>query len=267
MRAKWKLNSLLRRICAASTTLFECAMISAQSPPANPPTRIQPVSVPFVGCPSNGQLGPLKAPSGASQTVAIPIGQAQRLAYYKAENGLGVLAPRGWHCFGTYGSDGSTLYAAPEQIDGELFSGNWRGFSGPAVQVSSIQGGTSGRFEVARVIARIFPSHMDFVKAVIAEGIEPAADFPVGPYPADKLVYSKSNTTVEFETPANLDGLGTASRFVKNGEAIYGVAILVGEENDLILLSARIPNNGNGLTGAIIGQVEEQVAATEPAGR
>src|SRR5579864_2187946 len=72
-------------------------------------------SVPFVGCPSDGQLGPGEAPRGEnSQVVAISPEIARRLAYYKADHGSGILAPRGWHCFGTYGSNGSNLYVTPE---------------------------------------------------------------------------------------------------------------------------------------------------------
>jgi len=43
---------------------------------------------------------------------------------------------------------------------------------------------------------------------VITEGIEPASDFPFGPYPTDTLKYH-GDVTVEFQTPANTKGLGT----------------------------------------------------------
>ena len=42
---------------------------------------------------------------------------------------------------------------------------NWKGFTGPAIQLSASDGGTSGRFEVARVVARVFPAHRDYVSA------------------------------------------------------------------------------------------------------
>ena len=44
-------------------------------------------------------------------------GEASKLAYYQAEKGIGVLAPRDWHCFGTYGSGGDTLYVTPQPIN------------------------------------------------------------------------------------------------------------------------------------------------------
>ena len=67
--------------------------------------------VPFVGCASDGQAGPQAAPAGPSKAVAVPAATAQRLAWYKAQYGPGVLAPRGWHCFSTYGSNAPHLFA------------------------------------------------------------------------------------------------------------------------------------------------------------
>ena len=105
---------------------------------------------------------------------------ADQVAYYKAENEFGVLAPRGWHCFSTYGSNGSGLFASPEPInEKQLLTSDSKGFSGPAIQVSVSAGDTSGRFTVARTIARVFPDRMEFVRDVISEGIEPASSFPL----------------------------------------------------------------------------------------
>jgi hypothetical protein len=129
------------------------------------------VSVPFVGCKSDGQMGPLKAPAGKSRVVPVARLMASRLAYYMAEDGVGVLAPSGWYCFGTYGSNGANLYVSPEPIRGdEVLSANWKGFAGPVVQLSVSDGGTSGRFSVARMMARVFPAHREFVRNVICRG-------------------------------------------------------------------------------------------------
>lgn len=223
----------------------------------------QPLSqVPFVGCRSDGQLGPVDAPMGKSEVVPIAAETAQKLAYYQAEHGSGVLAPRGWYCFGTYGSNGDNLYVTPHPVEAKtLFSVNWSGFSGPAIQLSLSYGGTSGRFEVAPIIARVFPSHRAFVQSVIKEGIEPSSSFLFGPYPKDKLSY-KSNEIVEYETHANAEGLGTNSRLQKNGSPILGVAILTGSssEPDLWLLSTRLPPNLGALSTTIIRQVERDSA-------
>jgi hypothetical protein len=144
--------------------------------------------------------------------VPIEAKAAARLAYYKAEaeDGFGVLAPRGWYCFGTYGSNGANLYVSPNPIRGDdvlLGKDGWTGFAGPAVQLSVESGGTSGRFGVARMMARVFPNRHEFVERVIAEGIEPASDFPSGSYPKDKLTY-RGKELVEFATPAETEGWG-----------------------------------------------------------
>jgi hypothetical protein len=227
------------------------------------PVFAQTSTVPFIGCPSDGQVGPLAAPAGHARQLPIPPGTAARLAWYKAANAPGVLAPRGWHCFSTYGSSRATLYVSPGPLTAKLvLPGNgWNGFSGPAIEISNTYGDTSGRFTVAEIIARVFPAHRDFVQKVIAEGIMPANSFPFGPYPTDKLTY-KSNEIVEYITPANADGLGTNLGLKKSGDPISGVAILTGEGPNLVHLSTRLPPNMLDLTPAIIHQVERD--ATHP---
>jgi hypothetical protein len=220
-------------------------------------------TVPFIGCQSDGQVDPLDAPKGSNKVVHISKEAAQRLAFYKAERGFGVLAPRGWYCFGTYGSSGVSLFVSPQPINATtLFSDSWKGFTGPAIQISVEEGDTSGRFEVARIIARVFPSHRAFVHRVTAEGIEPARNFPFGPYPKDKLVY-KSKGFVEYETPLQTDGLGTQSRLQKNADPIRGVAVLIGQEPSLLFLAALLSPEMAKLTSAIIQQTEYDAAQPE----
>jgi len=220
--------------------------------------------VPFVGCASDGQGGPLKAPVSQGKTVAIPTESAQRLAYYKAKEGPGVLAPRGWHCFRSYGSNGEALYVSPDPIRAaDLLSPTWKGFAGPAIQISVEEGDTSGRFAVARTIARVFPAHKDFVENVIAEEIEPASSFPYGAYSGDTLTY-QTNELVEFETAGGKEGLGTASRLQKNDNAISGVAILFGEEPNLLQLSVRLPVETTDLSHVIIQQTELEANHLHP---
>ena len=216
-----------------------------------------PASVPFVGCKSDGQVGPQEAPTGKPKIISISPQLAQTIAYYKASNGLGVLAPRGWYCFGTYGSDGSNLYVTPMPLSpAHLFSESWKGISGYGIQLSESSGDTSGRFEVAHIIARVFPAHLAFVRRVIAEGVEPATSFTYGPYPADKLTY-KSKETVEYVTQPNTEGLGTKSFLIKDADPIDGVALLTGEELSLTNLSARLPPEMSDLLPPIIRQVEQ----------
>lgn len=246
-----------RSLVTASIALSaNCAAVPSRA-------NAQTSSIPFVGCASDGQVGPSKAPHGKAKTVLLSAELASQLAYYQAEEGSGVLAPRGWHCFSTYGSNGSSLFVAPQPIDSKVvFSDKWKGFAGPVVQISDSLGGTSGRFQVASIIARVFPAHKAFVANVIAEGIETAADFPSGPYPNDKLRYG-SKEVVEYETPPQTEGLGTRSRLQKSDRAITGVEILSGpsEELDLVSLAVRLPKNCGDLTRAIVQQTEREAAA------
>lgn len=214
-------------------------------------------TVPFVGCKSDGQVGPIAAPTGTDPALPISAEAAQRLAYYAAE-GVSVLAPRGWYCFRIYGSGGAHLFVSPLPISSkDLFAGDDRGFTGPAVVLAYRYGDTSGRFPVAGVISRVFPAHRDFAQRVQNEGIlDNAPPFPSGPYPDDKLAY-KGNETVEFETPPHAEGLGTHdSSLTENDAPIRGVAMLVGETPDLLLLSVRLPAEFADLTDTIIQQVE-----------
>jgi hypothetical protein len=191
---------------------------------------------------------------------------AQKLAYYEASDGLGVLAPRGWYCFETYGSDGSNLYVTRTPLDStDLFSDKWKGIPGYGIQLSESTGDTSGRFAVAQIIARVFPAHWDFVRRVIAEGVEPATSFPYGPYPADKLTY-KNKETVEYVTPARTEGLGTRSFLIKNDDPIDGVALLTGEELSVTHLSARVPPAMSDLLPVIILQVEQDSSQSATSG-
>ena len=153
------------------------------------------------------------------------------------------------------------LFVTPDPIDRDgLFSGDWKGFPGHVIQLSWDSGVTSGRFEVAKVIARVFPEFKAFAQSVIAEGDEPASDFPSGPYPSDKLTY-RGKSVVEFETPANAQGLGTDSRLLMNANAIDGVAIVTGD-TDLTMLAARVPATDSDLIPAIIAQVESEAASS-----
>lgn len=220
------------------------------------------VSVPFVGCKSDGQVGPQGAPSGTRLSVPISPKTSQALAYYKSMGSFGVLAPRGWYCLGIYGSGGDALLVSPQPIDAaSIFSTKWDGFAGPAIAVSHRYGDTSGRFRVAEIIARAFPTYKAFATAVMEE-IAPARSFTFGPYPKDVLNY-KSNRLVEYRTPAQTDGLGTHSWLKKNGTPIEGVAMLLGETPDLVLLSVRLPPELSGLTSVIVRQVERDAERSD----
>lgn len=237
--------------------LFTAFALTTAAQPAHPLAI-----VPFVGCPADGQQGPVPPPKGQSKHLPIPQSAANHLAWYqfnfdKSTPELAILAPRGWHCFGTYGSSGSTIYVAPESVNADqvIFQKNWHGFTGPAIELSLSFGGTSGRFQVAHIAARVLPHYRAFVKKIIAEGFEPASDLHFGPFPADKLT-CKSDHLVEFTTPSNAVGLGTQSFLLQGPGEITGFAYIGGEDTDLVQLSMRLPPRLTTLAPAIIHQAE-----------
>lgn len=212
--------------------------------------------VPFVGCAADGQTGPAEAPVGTGKLVQIDEEIARKLAYYKATFGPGILAPRGWHCFNVYGSSASLTFVAPEAIpENQMLMDDWKGFKGSAVQISEVYGGSSGRFNVARVMARVFPKYKAFVQRVVDEGLEPADSFPSGPFPEDHLLY-KNDRIVEYTTPANTKGLGTMSRLKGNDRPIVGAAMLVHDDPDMRNVSIRLPPELANLSPYIIQQAE-----------
>jgi hypothetical protein len=214
----------------------------------------QTVRVPFVGCESDGQVDPLEAPKGADKVVQMKASVANRLAYYKASVAPGLFAPRGWYCFGIYGSGGSSLFVSPMPIKRGDFPPNWAGINGPAVQVDNVDGGTSGRFEVAQVLARIFPAQRTYVQSVINSFDQSASDYTFGPYPNDKLIVQKDRL-VQYRTAPRSEGLGTMSRLKANDDPIDGVALLQGQTPDLLMLRVRLPLKQRDLAAVIIQQL------------
>jgi hypothetical protein len=255
------LKKYSRRTIAAA--FLGVSFLTAYSQEA--PSKEQPQSarVDFVGCGSDGQVGLLAAPKGGSKLVSLPAATAQKLAYYQAQYGFGVLAPRGWHCFSIYGSSGSSLFVSRNPIkNSDLFSTDGKGFTGDVIQVSVSYGDTSGRFEVARIVARIFPAYMPWVQSVVAEEPDPEVPYVFAPYPSDKL-YTLSTNFVAFETPANTQGLGTESRLVASAQPIRGVAALFGAGPNLLQVSARLSEKQSELLAPILLQVQMETAQAE----
>lgn len=110
-----------------------------------------------MGCPSIGGVDPGARPAprhGPESLPKEPAVSAAQIAFYKAVDGPGVFAPLGWHCQTWSGSNGSFIIVTPrvppQTISREPATG--RG----VIAVESY-GGTSGRFDVAEVSARLFP--------------------------------------------------------------------------------------------------------------
>jgi len=220
-------------------------------------------SVPNVRCPGDGQTGPYVAAKGSPKPVNLPPEIANKLAWYeyKGDAGqFGTLGPRGWNCFVTIGSDGETLYVAPEALDSAkiLEHKDWKGFTGPVIQLSGWDGGTSGRFEVARTVARVFPAYRNYARKIIAEGFGAASDYPFGPFPSDHLTY-KGKKLVEFTTPSHHKGLGTMSWLLPSDQPITGFALLADTpdlDTGLLQLSVRLPLSLSFLSATLIQQAE-----------
>jgi hypothetical protein len=189
-----------------------------------------------VACPAIGGAGaePRAAPHPAPKSLPnqTTVGAA-RIAYYRAAEGPGVFAPRGWHCQTWSGSNGAfiivTPSAPPQIIPREPVKGR-------GVMAIESYGGTSGRFDVAEVSARLFPDVMaDFIARVKAEGF-PSPDFSkIKPYPDDKYTYLNPKL-VTFTTPAHHDGIGTGI-FVPSADPVRGVVSLAaGDDHETTVL-------------------------------
>lgn len=219
----------------ASPRAATVAQPTAQLPtPAVPP----PVSgkLVFVGCASDGEQG--SAPLPPRELPEYPPEVTARLAYYASGN-LAVVAPRGWHCVGRLGSSGADLLITPEVQAASGPSNLDKRASGPAIFASRSFGTETGRVQVARIAARVFPIAKKFVQTVIAKSPESRGAVHFTPYPED-TVTRPSDTDIEFETPANKDGLGTDGRLEKNGQPIVGAAMLNGDM-DLFMIAVRLP--------------------------
>jgi hypothetical protein len=214
-------------------------------------------------------MGPIAAKTGEPVQVRLNVADANRLAFYNNGWSGGVLAPRDWHCFVLYGSNGVFLAVAPDLDPSKGFEVIRKThFLGPAVVLDLWSGGTSGRFAVATYAARLFPREAhDYIERIARmEDAFDRGDFRRSlrfkPYPAD-ILKRKSRSQVEFETPAYRDGLGTSGSppISSSPDPIYGVATLSGEREwpNLLLLAVRLPGELRSLRQAIVADVERRV--------
>ena len=186
--------------------------------------RAEQMSVPFVGCPADGQAGPIAPPEGLPKVVTLRGVQAERVAYYKGAQSFGVFAPRGWHCRVLYGSSGSSIVVSPTSLDPSEFPPSK--IHDQAIELVYLDGGTSGRFPVAIYASRLFPKlAVEFVARVKSEGIKTASEFERGPYTNESVTYPAKGVA-KFVTPANGMGLGTEGMLAPTQDAVHGIAAL-----------------------------------------
>ncbi len=196
--------------------------------------------IPAVPCPAGGQAGreaPPRLP--ISIRLSLPPGLGRTIAYYQSPWGNGLLGPKGWTCIESGGSSNSTFYIAPP---GTTFQ-SLDTYRGPIVVRQTLYGGTSGRFDVARVSARVFALVNDFVDRVEAERREEGESVsePKDPWPSDTLHYL-SPSALAFRTEPNTEGLGTLN-MPQSGLPVSGIAFLSGDTDapDLTVLAVRLP--------------------------
>ncbi len=217
--------------------------------------------VPFVGCKMDGQSDPWEAPKAPRNMQLLAGNRTDGLAYYQAAVGIGVLAPLGWGCHGIYGSSGHILFVAPKPMDKWLAAFPRAKPTDPMIAVLFATSETSGRFQVAEIAGRIFRGYRRYVEGV-REGFEGFPDWSAeGPFPADHLS-RKSKTAVEYQTPANAEGLGTYVGLGKSEIPIRGAAVIAGKRPhlDLFLLAVKLPANLKTLGAAVIRQFESDAA-------
>ena len=210
------------------------------------------VLVPFVGCPGDGQVGPVDPPSGDPVRVDVAPEIGAQLAYYKGANGPGAFAPVGWHCREWYGSNGSFIAVTPAAPPDAIPANR---IAGPGVELVFRHGDTPGRFEVAEISARFFPDTMrEFIQQVRAEKLVPDSKFNVKPYPND-TVKRISGRMVEFSTPARQAGFGTEGLMQQSDEPIRGIVALnpPTEETSLSVLWVRLLAGQESLSTSITG--------------
>jgi hypothetical protein len=243
----------LIQLTLAVAFVTDCVMQlpAAAHSTSNPIATTKLMRAPFVGCAGDGMSGPFPAPSDDGKSPLLSPYDAAALAYYSVGD-WGVLAPRGWHCFDSYGSDGAVLTISPRLRSANDLPKNYGKLAGPMIVMNFINGGTSGRFEAAHVAARIFPIARPFVQGVINEQLEPASHFSFTPYPYD-IVTRLDPNRIEFETPAQTIALGTRIQLAPDANLIRGIAILESSDPpNILVLNVRLPSDLRYLTPIIV---------------
>ena len=244
-----------RAAMTASLVRFRCGALAAVATVglvfAAPAALGETAGVAYVGCASDGMLGPIAAPKPGVGLPAPPAG----LAVYASVD-LATLAPVGWSCFSICGSGGSALVVTPEPHSRDDFIERELAVSGPTVVVIRYSGDTSGRFLAAAIDAQVFQVARRFVQRVKAEGLTAPGDIPAGPTATDRI-RCLGDTLVAYETPAGRDGLGTSERIKADGLPIRGAVVLLPKEQmDVVRLAVRQPTGLDALTPTIIRAFE-----------
>jgi hypothetical protein len=207
--------------------------------------------VPVVGCPVSGMADDEPPPTTPPSTrVLIPQGTAGSLAFFTTDPDArrGVLAPKSWSCHAQSGSDGDILHVVPP----DAVQDRQGGYRGPMVRRRFVDGSTSGRFEVARVAARLFPQARAFVERVRSENLDGPEPYAFSPWPADRI-QRLSGSVVAYSTPGGAQGLGRSGKPPYGPEETTGVVMYdaSGDEPSLVGIDVRLGSRDDLLATAI----------------
>lgn len=241
---------------------------------ATPALAEELVAVPFVGCKTEGQ-GEGAVPASADQLPRLPAVQAARLAYYGLVSGNGVLAPRGWDCWGFTADTGGSTIVLPQPLDPKKFWSGKLSIKGPFVIQSYTFGGTYGRFQVMDRGSRFFPEHpgLKRLRQTNFELFDDRAETPGAkpppapkPYP-EKYLTRFSDTELSYRTAPGKAGIGTGGMIKPGVDAVIGavrIDLYPGyDEIDLVDVSVRLSPDLADLTPVILGQVVPALSAAQ----
>ncbi len=196
------------------------------------------VTVPFVGCVSQGEIL-MPAPNGSPVAVDLPADVASKLAVYGGSD-LVILAPRGWSCGGSNGSDIMSLRVSPME-------GNPR--KAPMVEESLFVGNALERRLLLSYGGRYFPKA--FSQKDIDDGIatfgqpgETRSQFLAPNFPNDTISYV-TKSMLEFTTPAGKRGLGTdfglTKMFQNHGLFMISINPPAGDDEAVAFFGLELP--------------------------
>lgn len=203
-------------------------------------------------CPANEQAGSARLQAAEPMSAPVAPQLAGQIVYYRAEHNPGVFAPKGWSCRAWDGLNGSILIVTPKRIEPPYFP--LPKITGPAVTIETSDATGSGRFHVAIVAAQLFPLiGSDFIARVRQEHLISDSAFDAEVFPDDRLTYL-SDRLVQYTTPSNRAGVGTAGVLEVSDLPVKGLAILnlQAETNALIEVRIRLAPGMNGVAGAVV---------------
>ncbi len=211
-----------------------------------------PPRVTMVECPANDQTAGARPVAADTMSAPVAPATAGQIAYYRAEHSPGVYAPKGWSCRAWDGLNGSALVVTPKRIEPPYFP--LPRITGPAVMIEASDAAGPGRFHVAIMAAQLFPLiGSEFIARVRQEHLISDSSFDAEAYPDDRLTYL-SDRLVQYATPPNRAGLGTAGMLEVSDLPVRGLAILnlESEANSLIEVRVRLPPALNAVTEAVV---------------